>query len=205
MGLVDGIKQVFSPPAMEPPLFPQPQPEFQPMYASWEAEDMTGTAGIALDNSSLLIQIQSFLSGTEPVEVTDKTGKKKFVWQQIAEPKMNKKGVNSIVLELRARLDKNTIMTFIPNYDELMKFMEYFSVNFALFIAQNTDEFDIKDNYQSQVCDFIVDQVYITLLRGLEGNEKQGIYKQVRRIEHSQTALNSPQMMQKIPSGGIFK
>lgn len=206
MGLIDGVKQVFSPPVLEPPLFPQPQPEMQPMYASWEAEDMTGTAGIALDNSSLLIQIQSFLSGTEPVEVTDpKTGKKKFVWQQIAEQKMNKKGVNSIILELRARLDKNTIMTFIPNYDELMKFMEYFSVNFALFIAQNTDEFEIKDNYQSQVCDFIVDQVYITLLRGLEGNEKQGIYKQVRRIEHSQTALNSPQMMQKIPSGGIFK
>lgn len=206
MGVVDGIKNAFSGPPMEPPMFSPGNPEFQPMYAAWEAEDLTGTAGIALDNSSLLIQIQSFLSGTQLVEMKDeKTGKKKVEWQQIAEPKMNKKGVNSILLELRARLDKNTIMTFFPNYDELMRFMLDFSINMDVFLGQNQEEFEIKDNYISQVCDFIVDQVYITLLRGLEGNEKQGIYKQVRRIEHSQTALNSPQMMQPMRQQGIFK
>lgn len=206
MGVLDSVSKVFGGGQPEMPIYPPGNPEYAPMYGAWEAEDMTGTVGVALDNSSLIIQIQSFLSGTQLVEIKDeKTGKKKFEWQQIAEPKMNKKGVNSIVLEIRARLDKNTIMTFFPNYDELMRHMLDFSINMTIFIGQNAEEFEIKDNYMAQVCDFIVDQVYITLLRGLEGNEKQGVYKQFKRIENAQIPLNSPRSMQQNSQGGIFK
>lgn len=205
MALVDGIKNVFTPPPREMPIYPPGNPEYAPMYGAWEQEDMTGTVGISLDNSSLIIQIESFLSGRQLVEKQDaKTGKKTTVWEQVAEPKMNEKGIRSIVMELRARLDKNTIMTYIPNYDELTKFMDYFAMNFAIFLGQNVEEFEIKENYLAQVSDFIVDQVLTTMLRGLEGNEKQGVYKQLRRIENTQIPLND-QRLQQMNKGGVFR
>lgn len=206
MGITDGIKNIFGNQQQEMPVYPPGNPEYAPMYGAWEAEDLTGTVGVALDNSSLLIQIQSFLSGTQLIEKTDpKTGNKVTVWEQIAEPKMNKKGINSILLELRARLDKNTIMTFIPNFDEVNKFMLHFSTNLVLFLGENIEDFEIRDGSLSQISDFIVDQVYITLLRGLQGNEKQGVYKQFKRIENAQMPLNDPRSMQALKNPGVFK
>jgi hypothetical protein len=207
MGIGDVISRVTGiggePP--QPPIFAQGNPEFAPMYGAWEQEDMTGVTGIALDNSSLIMQIESFLSGRQVMERTDpKTGKTKAEWQNVAEPKMNEKGIRAIILEVRARLDKNTIMTFFPNIDMLKEFMLNFSTNFIVFLGQNMENFEIRSEYASSIAWFIIDNVYVTLLRGLEGNEKQGVYKQSKRIEHFQNPMNSPSMMQ-AQRQGVFK
>lgn len=204
MGIMDGVSKVFSGSPGEMPIYPPGNPEYQGMYAAWEAEDMTGTAGIALDNSSLLLHIESFLSGRQLVERTDpQTGKKKTVWEQIGDPKMNQRGIASIMLLLRSYLDKNTIMTHIDK-ESLLSFMDFFSMNLAIFLGQNVDEFEIRPNYLSHVSDFIVDEVYVTLLRGLDGNEKQGVYKQSKRIENYQMPLNSAASAVN-RSGGVFR
>lgn len=175
----------------QPPPIPTQAPNYPEhggMYAAWEAEDMTGVAGIALDNSSLIIQIRAFLSGQELIEEKDEqTGRKRSVWRQVADPKMNDKGVRSLLLELRALLDKNTIMTYWPSHDDIKDFMQNFSVELVFFLAQNMEDFDIKVGHESQVADFIINNVYITCLRGLMGNEKKGIYKEAKRIENVHT------------------
>lgn len=168
-----------------PPMPPPSYPEQQGMYAAWEQEDMTGVAGIALDNSGLLIQIRAFLSGQELVERTDpKTGRKVSSWEQVAQNKMNDKGVRSVVMHLRAYLDKNLIMSYWPTHDDIKKFMVDFSVDIIFFLGQNMEEFEIRTGHESDVSSFIINNVYITCLRSLQGNEKKGIYKQLRRIEH---------------------
>lgn len=209
MDIIDAVQRVTglgnnTPP--EPPIFAPGNPEYAPMYGAWEQEDMTGVTGIALDNSSLIMQIESFLSGREVVEVRDeKTGKTKAVWKSVAEPKMNERGIRAIILEVRARLDKNTIMTYFPNLDLLHAFMLNFSTNFIVFLGQNMENFEIKSEYASSIAWFVIDNVYVTLLRGLEGNEKQGVYKQSKRIEHFQNPMNSPSMMQATRNNGMFK
>lgn len=179
------------------PVPPPSYPEHAPMYAGWEHDDMNNTVSTALDNTTLLIHIESFLSGMEPVTETDsKTGKKNTTWKSVAEPKMNQKGVRAIILELRARLDKNTIMSYFVDDDHLRAFLLNFAINLSVFLGRNMDEFEIKDNYLSEVAWFIIDNVEVTLYRGLHGNEKQGVYKQSRRIENYTVPLNSPSMMQ---------
>jgi hypothetical protein len=200
------IPNPFSRGEREMPVLPPGNPEYAPMYAAWEQEDLTGTIGVALDNSSLVQQIESFLSGKVVVEKTDpKTGKKVATWEQVAEPKMNERGVRAIVLELRSLLDKNSIMTYFPTYDDLIRFMDNFATNIAIYLGRNAEEFEIKDNYLSAVCDHIVNMVLITLQRGIEGNEKQGVYKQNKRIENYTIPLNDPRNMAPGRGGGLFR
>jgi len=200
-----GITDMFSSKPQDPPIPPPSYPEMTGMYAAWEQEDMTGTVGVALDNSSLIIKIESFLSGKELVQKKDpKTGQTVTVWEQVAPPKMNEKGVRSVLLEIRAQLDKNAIMTYFPTYDDVIDFIRDFGIDLFLFLGRNSQDFELKDGDARQVGFFIIRQVHITLLRGLEGNEKQGVYKQLRRIENIATPLNSPQNMARM-GGGMFK
>lgn len=192
---INGFANPVTPEQVAQNMQPMNYPEMAGMYGAWEQEDMSGVVGVALDNSSLIIQINSFLSGKEMVEERDdKTGKAKFVWRQIAEPKMNDRGVKSIILELRARLDKNTIMSYFPDEERLDAFLLNFGINLFFFLGRNKHDFEIREGHIGQIAWFIIDAVETTLLRGLEGNEKRGVYKESKRMEHV-NITGTPQMI----------
>lgn len=163
----------------------------QSVYGNWEQNDLSGIVGVTLDNSSLLISIETSLLGKVLVVRTDDKGRKVSEWRQIGEPVMNEKGVAAIMRLLRSVLDKNSIMTYIPSEDKLNEIMIEIADALYLLISQNIDEFEIKNNYMNSEAKKIVEQILLTLYRGLHGNEKKGIYKdtQTRRVEQYQIPI----------------
>lgn len=171
------------------------------MYGTWEQNDMTGIVGVTLDNSSLLISIETSLSGKMLVEVRDsRTGRKQTEWRKVGEPVMNEKGVRAVMRLLRSILDKNTIMTYIPNEEKLDETMIALGDAIYELLASNGDEFEIKNNYIGSEAKKIVEQIHLTLYRGLQGNEKKGIYKdtQTRRVEQYQIPVVNEKQMQQV-------
>lgn len=167
---------------MPPPSFP----EHGGMYAAWEAEDLKGIVGVTLDNSSLLISIESSLSGKVLVTKQDpKTGKKYTEWERVGKPKMNDRGVQSVVMEVRTFLDKNVIMGYYPSEEVLLTMWESWATEFAIFLAWNSEEFETVESYRSMIHMHISLAVLQTMYRALEGNEKQGVYKMIKRIENA--------------------
>lgn len=171
------------------------------MYGTWEQNDMTGIVGVTLDNSSLLISIETSLSGKMLVEIRDpKTMRKQTEWRKVGEPVMNEKGVRAVMRLLRSILDKNTIMTYIPNEEALKEIMIELGDSLHILIAANMEEFEIKNNYINSETKKIMEQVLMTLYRGLQGNEKKGIYKdtQTRRVEQYQIPITNEKQMQQV-------
>lgn len=182
-----------------PPAF---NPNYTSVYGGWEQEDLTGIVGVTLDNSSLLIHIESQLRGMQVVEFKDENGRKKTKWERVTEPVMNDRGVQGVMLELRSFLDKNSIMTYLPDEEQLNALMIDFGENFFLLIGQNFEEFEVRQSVIGPVSAQIINKVYLTLLRGLKGNEKQGVYRstQTKRLEQYNVPVNDPRQMP-----GMFK
>lgn len=183
------------------PMPPQSFPEHGGMYAAWEAEDLKGIVGVTLDNSSLLISIESALSGKILVTKTDdKTGKKYSEWETVGKPKMNSKGVQSVLMEVRTFLDKNVIMGYYPSMDELNAMWLGWAEEFGIFLARNSKEFETVESYRSMIATHICIAVRQTMLRALNGNEKQGVYKMIKRIENAQgEAASKSQLFGNLP------
>ena len=166
------------------PMQAQSYPELGGMYAAWEQEDLKGIVGVTLDNSSLLIAIESYLRGEKPqTQKNPKTGKMETEWVRCAEPKMNTLGVQSIVVEVRSFLDKNVILSYYPDIQQLNQMWIEWSFSFGRFIAGNTKRFEIKKSYREMLAKHIAIQIRNTMLRALHGNEKTGVYKQTKRTE----------------------
>lgn len=169
------------------PYMPQNFPEHSGMYAAWEAEDLKGIVGVTLDNSSLLISIESALSGKILVtKVDEKTGRKYSEWERVGKPKMNDRGVQAVLMEVRTFLDKNVIMGFYPDIEELDSIWGSWAEEFGIFLAWNSEEFETVESYRSMIAMHICVAVRQTMLRALNGNEKQGVYKMIKRIENAQ-------------------
>jgi len=193
MGVFDGIKSVVGLGSNEPnyPIPPPSYPELGGMYQAWEQQDLQGIVGVTLDNSSLLISIESNLRGQKLVEEKDdKTGRSKTRWVPVGEPKMNELGIQSIIMEVRSFLDKNTIMSYFPSEDELNKIWERFALEFLLFLGANKKKFNIIPSYRTMLFWHIVLNVRNTMFRALMGNEKEGVYKQLKRVENSYIPIN---------------
>lgn len=186
----------------QPPHPQQNYPEHQGMYAAWEAEDLKGIVGVTLDNSSLLISIESALSGKVLTTKVDKNGRKYSEWEQVGKAKMNGKGVQSVLMEVRTFLDKNVIMGFYPSIEELNTMWLGWAEEFGIFLAWNSEEFETVESYRSMIATHICIAVRQTMLRALNGNEKQGVYKMIKRIENAQgETVNRHQLFGSIPKG----
>jgi hypothetical protein len=177
------------------------------MYQSWEQSDLQGIVGVTLDNSSLLISIESNLRGQKLQETKDaQTGRVTSKWVTVGEPKMNELGIQSIVMEVRSFLDKNTIMGYYPNENELDKIWERFSLEFLLFLGANKSKFQIIASYRTMIFWHVVLNVRNTMFRALLGNEKEGVYKQVRRIEQTPLNINDPRLgVNKAAAAAMFR
>jgi len=191
----------------QPIMPPQSYPELGGMYQSWEQSDLQGIVGVTLDNSSLLISIESNLRGQKLQETKDpQTGRKTSMWVTVGEAKMNELGIQSIVMEVRSFLDKNTIMGYYPNEDELNKIWERFALEFLLFLGANKSKFQIIASYRTMIFWHVVLNVRNTMFRALLGNEKEGVYKQVRRIEQTPLNINDPRLgVNKAAAAAMFR
>jgi hypothetical protein len=191
----------------QPIMPPQSYPELGGMYQSWEQSDLQGIVGVTLDNSSLLISIESNLRGQKLQESKDaQTGRVTSKWVTVGEPKMNELGIQSIVMEVRSFLDKNTIMGYYPNENELDKIWERFSLEFLLFLGANKSKFQIISSYRTMIFWHVVLNVRNTMFRALLGNEKEGVYKQVRRIEQTPLNINDPRLgVNKAAAAAMFR
>lgn len=180
-----------------PPMPPPSYPEHSGMYAAWEQEDLKGIVGVTLDNSSLLISIESNLRGKILVEETDaQTNRKVKVWKEVGRPKMNDRGVQAVMMDVRTFLDKNVIMGYYSSLEELKSIWLGWAEEFGIFLAWNSEEFEIVESYRSQIATLVCTSVLMTMLRALNGNEKQGVYKMVKRIENPHiTDKNNQQSM----------
>jgi len=196
-----GVFDFMSGSSQQPQMPPQSYPEHSGMYAAWEAEDLKGIVGVTLDNSSLLISIESALSGKVLMTKVDKTtGKKYSEWERVGKAKMNDKGVQSVLMEVRTFLDKNVIMGFYPSIEELNTMWLGWAEEFGIFLAWNSEEFETVESYRSQIAMHICLAVRMTMMRALNGNEKQGVYKMIKRIENaSGDAANKHQLFGSIP------
>jgi hypothetical protein len=202
MGLSDAFKGLFGGMPNEPPIPPPSYPEYGGMYAAMEQEDLKGVVGVTLDNSSLLIRIEQYLRGQLKVEERDpKTGKVESKWKKFGEPKMNELGIQSVLMEVSSFLDKNTIMGFMPDRERLDTIWERWAIEFTMFLASNKKHFEIVPSYRGMLLWHITLNVLITMQRSLEGNEKQGVYKQLRRVENQTLPMNYQNMTQQKPNG----
>lgn len=195
MGIIDSVKSFIpgSNSSYETPMPPPSYPEMAGMYQAWEQQDLQGIVGVTLDNSSLLISIESNLRGQKLVEEKDeRTGRTKTKWVPVGEPKMNELGIQSIIMEVRSFLDKNTIMSYFPSEEELNKTWERFALEFLLFLGANKSKFAIIPSYRTMLFWHIVLNVRTTMFRALMGNEKEGVYKQLKRVENSYVPINDP-------------
>ena len=184
---------------------PPSYPEMAGMYQSWEQSDLTGVVGVTLDNSSLLISIESNLRGQRLVEEKDpKTNKMINRWVTVGEAKMNELGIQSVLMEVRSFLDKNTIMGYMPTEEKLNQIWAQWAHSFLIFLGANKRKFEIVPSYRTMLYWHIALNVYTTMFRGLQGNEKEGVYKQVKRIESSNVPLNDPRLSMK-QTAGLFK
>jgi hypothetical protein len=109
-------------------------------------------------------------------------------------------------MEVRSFLDKNTIMGYYPNENELDKIWERFSLEFLLFLGANKSKFQIIASYRTMIFWHVVLNVRNTMFRALLGNEKEGVYKQVRRIEQTPLNINDPRLgVNKAAAAAMFR
>jgi hypothetical protein len=196
MGVVDGFKGLVGIGGSNQPDYPQPPPSYPEMggmYQAWEQQDLQGIVGVTLDNSSLLISLEQNLRGNTLVtERDEKTGRVAAIWKQTGEQKMNEFGIQSVIMEVRGFIDKNTIMGYLPNEEELNKIWRDHTLGMILFLAENKKKFAIIPGYRSMLITHIRDITRMTMYRSLMGNEKEGVYKQLKRVENSYVPINDP-------------
>lgn len=160
----------------------QSYPEHSPLMQQWAQDDMGGVIGVTLDNDRLLQDLENYLRGIGPVTTYSEKGEPVTKWEQVGKPAMNEMGVQAVMREVRLIVNKNTILTNMPDIEKLNDLMKNFSVSVAILLGAKAKEFNIDESQRHSVYFSVVRTAYLTLLRGLNGNEKKGVYKENKSL-----------------------
>lgn len=172
----------------------------QQLFDSLGEGDTTDLVSVTLDPTNLIKDIENLLRGRVYVGHSLETGKPQY--RQNGEQVMNEIGINAVLQEIIARVNKVTTLSAITQ-DEKSKIMFIIHKQLALLLAANHKRFEVHKSRRSQVLWQISHFVYFNISRAVGGIERRELYGRHRAIEHLQRTEQS-QQPSKLPIFGGF-
>jgi len=146
---------------------------------------------IRLDTDKVILQLETYLKGTEIVSDLDDEGNKVYKELTMAPPKANKKGIYDIMAFIKSKVNAQVVQGYFAadgrgNSEMYKQYMDDVHESLMHMILLNAQHWDIKDDDIGSIIDTILHLIRPFMTR-LIGDKERGSYAQTLRTTESNT------------------
>lgn len=145
---------------------------------------------LRINTENLLSEIQQYLSGTKRIVTIDDNNNLTHQTIKLGVSKLNKDGVESLMLWLRCAINPHTVQgNFYSdargNSERFDKYLENFQKNLGYYISSKQPEWEMIDEDYQGIIDTIMLMVEPFFSRLIDNEERKSYSKQFQHVESS--------------------